>query len=117
MAKQGIVVPYDDAGFPVPAAFTANWTATASGTVIKAGAGRLARVIILTAFAGTTTNVAVYDNAAGTASGTPLLSLAVGSALNAGGQVLVLDLPVVSGISIVGSGGTFSAGLIGIGYS
>jgi hypothetical protein len=117
MAKQGIVTPYDDAGFPAAAAFVANWTAAASGVAIKTSAGRLCRVVILTAFTGTTTNVALYDNAAGTATGTPLLSLAVGSALNTGGQVLALDLPVVNGISIVGSGGSFTGGVIGIGYS
>lgn len=117
MAKNGIVVPYDDAGFPAPAATVANWTAAASGTVIKAGAGRLGRVIILTAFVGVTTVITLYDNATGAASGTPLFSIAVASASNLGGQVFTLDLPVVNGISIVGSGGTFTGGLIGIGYA
>lgn len=117
MAKNGIDTPYDDAGFPAAPATVANWTATAAGQVIKAGAGRLNRVIIDTAFVGLTTVITLYDNASGAASGTPLFSIAVGSAANLGGQVFVLDLPVVNGISIVGSGGTFSAGLIGIGYS
>lgn len=119
MAKfeQQVVTLYDDQGFPAAAANAANWTAVAAGQVIKAGAGRLCRVIILTAFAGTTTVITFYDNAAGTATGTPLLSLAVASALNTGGQVFTLDLPVAGGISVVGSGGTFTGGVIGIGYS
>ena len=117
MAKQQIQVLYDDAGFPLNPAFTANWTAAAAGQVITAGAGRLGRLVILTAFAGTTTVITVYDNAAGAASGTPLFSIAVASAVNLGGQVFNLDLPAVNGISVVGSGGTFTAGVIGFGYS
>jgi len=119
MAKfeQQPVTLYDDQGFPAAAANVANWTAVAAGQVVKAGAGRLCRVVILTAFTGTTTVITFYDNATGAASGTPLFSIAVASAVNAGGQVFSLDLPVVNGISIVGSGGTFTGGVIGIGYS
>jgi hypothetical protein len=117
MAKNQILTQYDDAGFPASAAFTANWTAAASGTVIKAAPGRLVKVVILTAFVGTTTVVTLYDNATGAASGTPLFALAVASGLNAGGQVFEVNLPVVNGISIVGSGGSFTGGVFGIGYS
>jgi len=117
MAKNQILTQYDDAGFPIPPASAVNWTAAASGTVVKAGAGRLVKVVILTAFAGTTTVVTLYDNASGVASGTPLFAIAVASAVNLGGQVFNLDLPVVNGISIVGSGGTFTGGVFGIGYS
>lgn len=114
---QQIVTLYDDAGFPAVAAQVANWTCTAAGAVFKSGAGRLCRVVILTAFTGASTTWTFYDTATGTATGTPLLTLAVGSGLNVGGQVFTLDLPVTSGISVVGSGGTFTAGVIGIGYS
>ena len=117
MAKQAIQTLYDDAGFPMAAASCANWTGVASGTVIKAGAGRLVKVIILTAFTGAGTLFTVYDNATGAASGTPLFAIGVASGSNTGGQVFELNLPVVNGISIVGSGGTFTAGVIGIGYS
>lgn len=114
---QQIVTLYDDLGFPAASANVANWTAAASGTLVKAGAGRLCRVVILTAFVGTSTVVTFYDNAAGTATGTPLFSIGVGSSANAVGQVFAVDLPVASGITVIGSGGTFSAGGIGIGYS
>jgi hypothetical protein len=117
LAKQQILTQYDDAGFPAQAASVANWTAAASGTVIKPAAGRLVKVVILAAFVGATTVVTLYDNASGAASGTPLFSIAVASGLNAVGQVFNLDLPVVNGISIVGSGGTFTGGTFGIGYS
>lgn len=117
MAKNGIVTPYDDAGFPAAAVFCANWTYSTGSVAIKAQAGRLCRAVILTAFAGATTVVTFWDNATGAAAGTPLFSLAVASALNTPGQVFTLDLPAVNGISLVASGGTFSAGVIGIGYS
>jgi len=113
---QTIVTLYDDQGYP-QAANVANWTAAASGLVIKNGPGRLVKVVILTAFVGTTTVVTLYDNATGAASGTPLFAIAVASGANAGGQVFDLNLPVVNGISIVGSGGSFTGGVFGIGYS
>jgi len=114
---QQIVTLYDDQGYPVHAASVANWTAAASGTVIKSGPGRLVKLVVLTAFSGASTVVTVYDNATGAASGTPLFAVAVAGAANAGGQVLNLDLPAANGISIVGSGGAFGAGVIGVGYS
>lgn len=117
MAKNAIATSYDDAGFPAPAASVANWTAAQSGTVIKAGAGRLSKLVVLTAFTGASTVITVYDNATGAASGTPLFAVALASGLNAAGQVIDLNLPAAAGISIVGSGGAFGAGVIGIGYS
>jgi hypothetical protein len=113
---QQIVTLYDDQGYP-QAAQVANWTGVAAGQVIKNGPGRLVKIVILTAFTGAGTLFTVYDNATGAASGTPLFALGVASGANAGGQVFDVNLPCANGISVVGSGGTFTAGVIGFGYS
>ena len=97
MAKQGIVVPYDDAGFPQVAAFTTSLTAT--GTV-KSSAGRLLKAIVTTALSAAA--ITVYDNASA-ASGTILFIIPASAAQ---GSVYDINLPAVNGIyaSFAGTG-------------
>jgi len=89
MAKQGIVVPYDDAGFPSIASATASLTATGA---VKTSAGRLLKVIVTTVLgAGAVT---IYDNASA-ASGTILFVI---PSTTAAGSVFDINLPAVNGI-------------------
>lgn len=108
MAKNGIVTPYDDAGFPASAATTAPISASGGVQVVKAGAGRLLKVIVTTATA--TTAVTIYDNASA-ASGTALLVI---PAAAAAGTVYDVNLPAVNGITVNGAA---SAGAITVGYA
>jgi hypothetical protein len=106
MAKQTIGVVYDDAGFPSIAAFAAPITIGTTQTV-KAGAGRLVRVVVTTVTATAVTTI--YDNASA-ASGTPLFVVPIGAAV---GTVYAVDLPAVNGITVAGAG----TGAITVGYS
>ena len=108
MAKQGIVTPYDDAGFPAAAASTAVVPASGGVQTVKAGAGRLLKVIVTVAT--TTTACTVYDNASA-ASG---LVLAVIPAATAAGTVYDINLPVSNGITVNGAA---AAGSLTIGYA
>lgn len=96
MAKQQTVTEYDDAGFPQIAAFTLPLTATST---VKAGPGRLLKMVITTALSAAVT---VYDNT-GAASGTVLFATA---ATPAAGTVYDVNLPAVNGIyaSFAGTG-------------
>jgi hypothetical protein len=108
MAKNSIATPYDDAGFPAAAATTVNVSASGGVQVVKAGAGRLLKVIVLVATA--TTLCTVYDNAS-TNSGTPLIVI---PAATAAGTVYDINLPVVNGITVNGAA---SAGTLAFGYA
>jgi hypothetical protein len=107
MAKNGIVTPYDDAGFPSVAATTQP--VTLGGTVtVKAGAGRLLKVIVTTVTA--TAVATIYDNASA-GSGTPLMVIPIAAAV---GTVYDVNLPAVNGITVVSTSAT---GAITVGYA
>jgi hypothetical protein len=106
MPKNQVVTQYDDAGFPAVAAFTAPVTIGTTQTV-KAGPGRLHRVVVTTVTATAVTTI--YDNASA-ASGTPLFVVPIGAAV---GTVYTPDLPAVNGITVAGAG----TGAITVGYS
>ncbi len=99
MPLNGSVTEYDDNGFAQPATRTA---AVASGvstnTVVKATAGRLAKVIV-TGQAGTTTGTTVIYDSASAAAGTPLLTLPNNAAV---GTIYSLDSPVAAGVTVGG---------------
>jgi hypothetical protein len=97
MAKQGIVVPYDDAGFPSIANATASLTATGA---VKASAGRLLKVIITTTMSAAATTI--YDNASA-ASGTILFVIPASATA---GTIYDVNLPALAGIyaSFAGTG-------------
>ena len=104
MAENSITTMYDDAGFPVNAAFTISLTATG---VVKNAPGRLAKVTVTTALSAAA--VTIYDNASA-ASGTPLYVIPASSAV---GYIQAIDAPAVNGIyaSFAGTGAvTFSYG-------
>lgn len=104
MAKNAIQTPYDDAGFPAQAAFTA--ALTASG-VVKPSPGRLLKIIVTTVLgAGAVT---VYDNAS-TNSGTVLAVIAASAAA---GTIADINLPAVNGIYVSFA----STGGITVGYA
>jgi hypothetical protein len=106
MAKQQIATMYDDEGFPATAAFTAAITAAGTSTV-KASAGRLVVVTVITPGTGILT---FYDNASA-ASGTVLLVI---PASPAAGTIYSVNLPAVNGITVVAAA---SASTVTIGYS
>lgn len=106
MSKNQIVTMYDDAGFPANAAFAAPVTIGTTQTV-KAGAGRLLRVVVT---AVTATAVTTIWDSASAASGTPLLVIPIAAPV---GTVYTPDLPAVNGITVSGAG----TGAITIGYS
>ena len=90
------------AGVPIMATGGTTTAAVASGTssntVVKASAGRLAKVLV-TGLAGTTTGTtSIFDNAT-TNSGTVLAILANNTAV---GTVLTFDMPAANGITIGG---------------
>jgi hypothetical protein len=116
MAKNGIYTPYDDAGFPLNAAFTTQVTLTSSltGQVIKGAPGRFLKVSVNTALAGSGGTLVFYDNASA-ASGTILLTIPVASGTL--GTVFSIDLPCVAGLYMANPSGTLTAGEITIGYS
>ena len=113
MAQNGIVTRYDDRGFPGVAAFTKPLTF--AGGVVKAGAGRLLRVVVTTAFVGAGGQLAFYDSLTAVASATPLLTIPVAAGLV--GAIFLVDLPARAGIAAVNTGGTLSAGAVTVGYS
>jgi len=97
MAKQGIVVPYDDAGFPSIANTTLSLTATGA---VKTSAGRLLKVIITTTMSAAATTI--YDNASA-ASGTILFVIPASATA---GTIYDINLPAINGIyaSFAGTG-------------
>lgn len=101
-----LTAPPTSAGLNPPASNTA-------GSPVKAGAGRLAKVIVTTALAGSGSRLAFYDNATGDASGTPLLTIPVASGTV--GAVFPVDLPVTAGISAAGL--ALTAGAVTLGMS
>lgn len=111
MPLNGVVTRYDDNGFSSNATKTAN--VGFAGGIVKAGAGRLAKVIVTTAFVGVSGLLSFYDNAAGTATGTPLLTIPVASGTV--GTIIPVDLPVTAGISAVNT--SLTAGAVTVGYS
>jgi hypothetical protein len=119
MAKNGITTSYDDAGYPASAAFTSPQTITSSltGIAIKNSAGRLLKIVVVTALAGSGGVLEFWDSASA-GSGTPLYSLPVAtSALNVAGSVITVDLPAVNGIYMTNASGTITSGAVTVGYS
>jgi hypothetical protein len=108
MPLNGVVTRYDDNGFSSSATKTASVPFT--GGVVKAGAGRMIKVVVTTAFV-TAGNLAFYDNAAGTATGTPLLTIP--TAAGTLGAIFTVDLPVTAGISAVNT--SLTAGAVTVG--
>lgn len=109
MAKNAIVTDYDDAGFPAVAAETVSLAYSAMPAVVKAGPGRLLKVIVTTATASGT--ITIYDNAS-TNSGTILLLIPIAAAI---GTVYDVNLPAANGIYVYTSAA--SAGVLTIGYA
>jgi hypothetical protein len=109
MAKNGLITPYDDQGFPALAAFTIS--IPFGGGIVKASAGRLLKVIVTTAFS-TAGTMTFYDNASA-ASGIQLLAIPL--AAGTVGAIFTIDLPAFNGI-FVGSSG-ITAGVVTVGYS
>lgn len=95
MAKFGIVTDYDDAGYPMVAAFTQAIAAGASTTTLKAGPGRVCKVSV-TAAGTASDNLTIYDNASA-GSGTVIAVIPGGGTL----QVYDISLPAFSGITVV----------------
>ena len=116
MAKNTIYTPYDDAGFPLNAAFTTPVTLTASLTAqaIKASPGRLLKVAVTTALVGSGGTLVFWDSASA-ASGTPLFVLPVATGVL--GYFATVDLPAVNGIYMTNPSGTITAGAVTVGYS
>lgn len=106
MAKNGIVTPYDDAGFPAAAASTQVVSASGGAVTVKNGAGRLMKVIVTVAT--TVAACTIYDNTA-----TSGLALLVIPAATAAGTVYDVNLPVFNGITVNGAA---SAGSLTVGY-
>lgn len=109
MAKNTIQTPYDDAGFPQEAAFTAQYLYSALPIAVKAGPGRLVKVTVTVTTGGG--NITIYDNAS-TNSGTILLVIPTGATA---GTIYDVRLPAVNGIYAYQSAA--NAGQITIGYS
>jgi hypothetical protein len=87
-------------------------TVNTTGGILRATAGRLARVSITTSLAGSGGKLAFYDSATGQP-GDPLLVIPVAS--GSAGQVLTADMPAASGITVLGS--LLTAGAVTAGYS
>jgi hypothetical protein len=87
-------------------------TVNTTGGILRTVPGRLARVSITTTLAGSGGNLSLYDSATGQP-GTPLLVIPVAS--GGAGQVLVADMPAVSGMTALGL--QLTAGAVTIGYS
>ena len=112
MPKNPVYTSYDDEGFPATAAFTAS--VTIAGGAVKASAGRLMRINVTTAFAGSSGVLAFYDNAtAGSGTILAVIPLASGTI----GALYNVNLPAVNGIYAAVLSGTFSAGAVTVGYS
>jgi len=109
MAKNQIVTDYDDAGFPAVAAEAVSLAYTAMPAVVKAGPGRLLKVIVTTTIAGGA--ITIYDNAS-TNSGTILLAT---TSTATAGTVYDVNLPAANGIYVYTSAA--SAGVLCIGYA
>ncbi len=84
-------------------ASSSTYISTATTTVVKSGAGRLARIIIGTPIASAT--ITVYDNTAG--SGTVIATLAIGSVIT-GDQPDPIEFACkfTTGLTVVTSGAT-----------
>lgn len=98
MAHNPITTPYDDRGYPRDAVTTvAIAAAAAADTVVKAGAGRLCRVLVTAA--GGAAATLIYDDpsaGSGVAIGSLPASVAVGS-------VYDFDMPAANGITVKGA--------------
>jgi hypothetical protein len=116
MPKNGSFTPYDDEGFPLNAVTTLPLTIVTSLTAqaIKGSAGRLLKIAVTTALAGSGGTLVFWDNAAA-GSGTPLFVLPVASGTL--GAIFTIDLPAANGIYMTNPSGTVTAGAVTIGYS
>jgi hypothetical protein len=109
MPKSNAVTIYDDRGSSTVARATAPIAAGASTTIVKAGPGRLVRVVV-TAAGTSTDNITIYDNAAA-GSGTVLGVIPGGGTV---GAIISFDLPALNGITAVN---VASGPAVTIGYS
>lgn len=116
MPKNGSFTPYDDEGFPLNAVFTLPLTivTTLTAQVIKASPGRLLKIAVTTALAGSGGTLEFWDNTSA-GSGTPLLVIPVASGTL--GALFSVDLPALNGIYMTNPSGTVTAGAITVGYS
>jgi len=109
----------DTLGNPVEPTNNALVTLTSSNTlqVIKGAPGRLAKLTVITALAGSGGVLEVWDNASA-GSGTPLYALPVSNTtLNVGGTVIVIGVTAVNGITVTNASGTITSGAVSIAYS
>ena len=109
----------DDKGFPVRAASNALVTlaSTNAAQSVKGAPGRLCRISVITALAGSGGVLEIWDNASA-GSGTPLYALPVAnSTLNVAGTVINVDLQANNGIYVTNASGTITSGAVVIGYS
>lgn len=112
MPFNGVVTEYDDNGYSSNASFTKS--IPFGGGVVKAGPGRLLKVVVTTTFAGAGGFLALWDSPSA-ASGTPLLQIPTASGV--AGAIFTVDLPALAGIFASNPGGTLTAGAVTIGYS
>jgi hypothetical protein len=112
MAKNGIVTPYDDNGYPAYAAFTEVVSATAGLQTVKSSPGRLMKIVVTTTLTAADGNLTFYDNAQGQASGTVLAVVAQGTVA---GTIIDVNMPALNGISA--NGANSAAGAVTVGYS
>jgi hypothetical protein len=107
MAKNQLATEYDDAGFPLNAAFTTPIPAGAGTTTAKRAPGRLVTALVTAAGGGSTDNALIYDNTVG--SGT-VIGAVSGSA--PAGTVVPFNMPAANGITVVNvaSGPAFTLG-------
>lgn len=102
VSDNGVAILVSSGGAQTAAPIAAG---TASDTVVKASAGRLARISV-TAAAGTTTGTtAIYDNASGH-TGTILVVVPNNTAV---GTILDVQMPAANGITV--NGGANSPGM------
>lgn len=96
MPRSTAITLYDDRGFCTSASATTAIAAAAGTTVVKAGPGHLARVVV-TAAGTATDNITIYDNASA-GSGTVLGVIPGGGTV---GAIVSFDLPALNGITAV----------------
>lgn len=112
MPFNGVVTEYDDNGYSSNARQTIS--VPFGGGVVKAGPGRLLKVVVTTAFVGAGGFLAFWDSPSA-AAGTPLLQIPTASGL--AGAIFTVDLPAAAGIFVSNPSATLTAGAVTIGYS
>ncbi len=95
------IIPYDDNSHPIAAQsmFNKNVPAGAGTTVVKAGSGVLATIVILAAG---TASLSIFDNASA-GSGQPLFITPATTSL---GQIFTINGAALNGITALGATGS-----------